>query len=179
MNNQTSISSLLNSFKRESSAANTEEEDDELKKPIVIMYKANDVFFYQAPRRYLYKSSDGFIPQDERHVKKRLKRMGCSNDEAEDIILQIEEDNYIPQVYPYQPARRAGAYRSDSTRYIVLENYPMPYMQGTQGKCDTILRCLQSLFGDDVIYFLAWLKGARRRVLDFLNTGTIQQHARY
>lgn len=164
------ISAILDGMKQERESANAEDgEANRLASDN--MNKALDSFYYQEPRRYLYKSSCGFIPQDERHVKIRLKRMGFSNDDAEDIILKIEEDNYIPQVYDYQPARRAGAYRSESTRYIVLSDYPMPYMQGTQGQCDTILRYLKSLFGNDVIYFLAWLKGARRRILDFLNTG--------
>lgn len=129
-------------------------------------------FFYLEPRRYLCKSERKFIPVDERNVQRRIKHMGFSTDEAENLILQIQEDNYIPLSYKYQPARKAQVYECRHTRYIVMNDYPFPYPVGKEGNCDTIMLCLSSLFGSEQLpYFLAWLKGARRRIIDTLGKG--------
>ena len=129
-------------------------------------------YFYCKPRFYLYKEKSQFIPQDKDSIKRRLRKEGYEESEICDLILQIESKNYVPNSYPMQPARRAGAYVGDGLRYIVLHDYPFPYPDGVVGKCDTILNVLNALFGDEqMAYFLAWIKGARRRIKACLNDG--------
>ncbi len=129
-------------------------------------------YFYCKPRLYLYKEKSQFIPQDKDSIKRRLRKENYEESEICELILQIESKNYVPNSYPMQPARRAGAYVGDGLRYIVLHDYHFPHPVGVDGKCDTILNVLTSLFGDaQVAYFLAWIKGARRRIKACLNEG--------
>ena len=129
-------------------------------------------YFYHKPKLYLYKTDNQFIPQDKESIKNRLRAQGESDDSIGEILLEIESKNYIPVVYPMQPARPAGAFYSDGFRYIVLNDYYFPYPQGKQGDCSTILQCLNALFGEkQITYFLAWIKGARHRIKECLNTG--------
>lgn len=129
-------------------------------------------YFYQEPSRYLFKAPTEFLPLNENNVKRRIKRSGFSSSEADDLIMQIQEDNHISRVYPYQPARKAQVYNSRYKPYIVMNDYPFPYPVGTKGNCKTILLCLNSLFGSEQMpYLLAWLKGARRRIKDTLSRG--------
>lgn len=129
-------------------------------------------YFYCKPRVYLYKEKAQFIPQDKDSIKMRLRKENYEESEICDLILQIESKNYIPNLYSMQPARRAGAYVGDGMRYIVLHDYHFPYPVGSEGRCETILNIFNALFGDEqMAYFLAWIKGARRRIKACLNEG--------
>ena len=127
--------------------------------------------FYYKPKLYYFKEKNQFIPQDKESIRKRLQdAVGDSN--IADILLEVESKNYIPTVYQMQPGRRAGVMESKGLKYIVLNDYYFPYETGQQGKCDTILNVLSSLFGDEQTpYFLAWVKGARYRIKQCLQTG--------
>lgn len=137
--------------------------------------KRNEVFecFYSmGPGQYLYKSSNHFIRQNESNVIRRIKKKGFSVNEALDFCLDIQEKNTIERTYQYQPARPAGVYRIGNIRYAVMYDYPFPYHEGAKGTCDTIISCLRSLFGEvQLPYLLAWLKGARRRIIDTMTKG--------
>ena len=128
-------------------------------------------FFYHKPKLYYFKGKGQFIPQEKDSIKRRLQEL-ISDAEIPDMLLELEAVNYIPTVYQTHPARRAGLLTSKGERYIVLKDYYFPFPAGQQGACDTILLVLQSLFGEvQLPYFLAWVKGARHRIKQCLETG--------
>ena len=129
-------------------------------------------YYYHKPKLYYYKADNQFIPQDKDSIKNRLRAQGLEAHEITRALIEIESKNYIPVVYPMQPARPAGAFDSDGMRYIVLKDYHFPYPTGKQGNCCTILQCLRALFGEEQLaYFIAWIKGARHRIKECLSTG--------
>ena len=134
----------------------------------------NDIFsrfFYHKPKLYYFKEKNQFSPQDKESLKRRLQSFVAESDIG-DVLLEIESRNYIPVVYQMQPGRRAGVMESKGVRYIVLNDYYFPYPTGEQGACDIIIKVITSFFGDEqAAYFLAWVKGARYRIKQCLETG--------
>lgn len=134
----------------------------------------NDIFFrffYHKPKLYYFREKNQFIPQDKESLKRRLQSFVAESDIG-DVLLEIESRNYIPIVYQMQPGRRAGVMESKGIRYIVLNDYYFPYPTGEQGACNIIIKVITSFFGDEqAAYFLAWVKGARYRIKQCLETG--------
>lgn len=164
------VKSQLKAYADEQQADSKKEEAEQEKKKNPREYILSH-FFYHKPKLYYFKGKGQFIPQDKDSVKRRLQEL-LDVSEIPDMLLEIEEANYIPTVYQTLPATRAGLRDSKGERYIILRDYYFPIPAGQQGACDTILLVLQSFFGEvQLPYFLAWVKGARHRIKQCLKTG--------
>ena len=136
---------------------------EEVKKRLV--YHRRGAFFYDTGKEYSEITAGS--------AKTRLVRAGSGQDEARDIILELE-DNPVPKVYGSLAGYPRGITDIAGTRVLVLKQAVLP--AGSPGEWPTIKSILGNLIDDpqnpqQLQTFYALLKTARYRIKYALTHG--------
>lgn len=121
---------------------------------------------YHRPKMFYYDGIEGYTPIDYKSAEVRLRRAGCTRDEACNIILELEERR-VPKVYNALAGYPGGVTNIAGERVLVLKQTKLP--AGSPGEWPTIKAILENMLDDprnpqQIQTFYTLLKTARYRI---------------